>query len=210
MSPSSPDEVLPAMHRELAGAVVGTDPEELFYTVKGVLEGVSQAIQTPSFSFAQAEKPAWADKNAWLTIKVGDKAIGVMGLLSIKTKARADLKFQDACLFVLNLEELKAFDSRTNHFEHLPQYPHVYQDLSLLVKEESTWKDMEKTIGDRAVSITFVDEYRGKQIPEGHKSVTLRVELASEEGTLTAEEINAKMKDIREALADAGATLRAQ
>lgn len=210
MSPSSPDEVLPAMHRELAGAVVGTDPEELFYTVKGVLEGVGQAIQTPSFSFAQAEKPAWADKNAWLTIKVGDKAIGVMGLLSIKTKARADLKFQDACLFVLNLEELKAFDSRTNHFEHLPQYPHVYQDLSLLVKEESTWKDMEKTIGDRAVSITFVDEYRGKQIPEGHKSVTLRVELASEEGTLTAEEINAKMKDIREALADAGATLRAQ
>ncbi|WP_353886449.1 hypothetical protein [uncultured Levyella sp.] len=47
-------------------------------------------------------------------------------------------------------------------------------------------------------------------MPEGHKSVTLRVELASEEGTLTAEEINAKMKDIREALADAGATLRAQ
>ena len=69
---------------------------------------------------------------------------------------------------------------------------------------------MKKAIGKRAVSIAFVDEYRGKQIPEGYKSVTLRVELASEKGTLTAEEIRAHMKEIRDALAEAGATLRAQ
>lgn len=209
-SPSTPDEVLPAMHRELAGAVVGNNPQELFYTVKGVLEALGQAVQTDTFSFAREERPYWADREAWLTIMVRGEAVGVMGLLSTRTKARADIKYQDACLFVVNMEKLKAFDSRTNAFTALPQYPHVFQDLSLLVREETTWKQMEEAIGDRAVSIAFVDEYRGKQIPEGHKSVTLRVELASDEGTLTAEEIHAHMKEIRDALADAGATLRAQ
>lgn len=209
-SPSSPDEVLPAMHRELVGAVVGNNPQELFYTVKGVLEALGQAVQTDTFTFTREERPYWADREAWLTIMVRGKAVGVMGLLSTRTKARADIKYQDACLFVVNMEKLKAFDSRTNTFTALPQYPHVFQDLSLLVREETTWKQMEEAIGDRAVSIAFVDEYRGKQIPEGHKSVTLRVELASDAGTLTAEEIHARMKEIRDVLADAGATLRAQ
>lgn len=209
-SPSTPDEVLPKMHRELVGAVVGDHPEELFYTVKGVLEALGQAVQTDTLSFSRDERPYWADREAWLTVMARGEAIGVMGLLSTRTKARADIKYRDACLFVLDVEKLRAFDSRTNSFSALPQYPHVFQDLSLLVREDTTWKQMKKAIGKRAVSIAFVDEYRGKQIPEGYKSVTLRVELASEEGTLTAEEIRAHMKEIRDALADAGATLRAQ
>ena len=209
-SPSTPDEVLPKMHRELVGAMVGDHPEELFYTIKGVLEALGQAVQTDTLSFSRDERPYWADREAWLTVMARGEAIGVMGLLSTRTKARADIKYRDACLFVLDVEKLRAFDSRTNSFSALPQYPHVFQDLSLLVREDTTWKQMKKAIGKRAVSIAFVDEYRGKQIPEGYKSVTLRVELASEEGTLTAEEIRAHMKEIRDALADAGATLRAQ
>lgn len=209
-SPSTPDEVLPKMHRELVGAVVGDHPEELFYTVKGVLEALGQAVQTDALSFSRDERPYWADREAWLTVMARGEAIGTMGLLSTRTKARADIKYRDACLFVLDVEKLRAFDSRTNSFCALPQYPHVFQDLSLLVREDTTWKQMKKAIGKRAVSIAFVDEYRGKQIPEGYKSVTLRVELASEEGTLTADEIHMHMKEIRDALADAGATLRAQ
>ena len=35
----------------------------------------------------------------------------------------------------------------------------------------------------------FVDEYRGKQVPEGKKSVTIRLVIGSSEKTLTSQEI---------------------
>ena len=37
----------------------------------------------------------------------------------------------------------------------------------------------------------FVDEYKGAQVPEGKKSVTIRLTLGSNEKTLTSNEIEA-------------------
>jgi len=37
--------------------------------------------------------------------------------------------------------------------------------------------------------VEFVDEYRGKQVPEGKKSVTLRLKIGSLTKTLTSQEI---------------------
>ena len=37
--------------------------------------------------------------------------------------------------------------------------------------------------------VAFVDEYRGKQVPDGKKSVTLRLTIGSAEKTLKSEEI---------------------
>ena len=39
--------------------------------------------------------------------------------------------------------------------------------------------------------LLFVDEYKGKQIPEGKKSITLRLLIGSDEKTLTGAEIEA-------------------
>ena len=36
--------------------------------------------------------------------------------------------------------------------------------------------------------VSYVDEYRGSWVPEGHRSLTLRVVLRPTEATLTAEE----------------------
>lgn len=207
-SPSSPDEVLPEMHRELAGAMVGQDAEALFYRLKGVLEGLGEAVQTTPLGFSREQRPAWADRDGWLSIVLEGEVIGAMGLLSTRAKNALGLKFHDAALFAFNLDRLKPFDSRTNLFHHLPQYPHVFQDLSLLVDEETHFAALKDAVGSRAESVAFIDEYRGKQIPEGKKSVTLRVELASTEGTLTADEIDRRMETIKAALAEAGATVR--
>ena len=37
--------------------------------------------------------------------------------------------------------------------------------------------------------MSFVDEYRGKQVPAGKKSLTLRLSIGSKEKTLTSAEI---------------------
>ena len=55
----------------------------------------------------------------------------------------------------------------------------------------------------------FVDEYKGKQVPEGKKSVTIRLVIGSGEKTLTSSEIetvaNGAVKKLAKAL---GADIR--
>ena len=47
-------------------------------------------------------------------------------------------------------------------------------------------------------AITFVDQYRGKNIPEGQRSVTLRARLQPVDQTLTSEEAVAVANAIRQ------------
>ena len=53
-----------------------------------------------------------------------------------------------------------------------------------------------KYIKSKVSSIKFIEEYRGNQIPEGKKSIMLRVTFDSENTTLTSEEINSKLEAI--------------
>jgi phenylalanyl-tRNA synthetase beta chain len=58
-------------------------------------------------------------------------------------------------------------------------------------------------------NISFVDEYKGHQVPEGKKSITLRLVIGSLKKTLTSEEIenfaNTVMKRLKKTF---GAELR--
>ena len=57
--------------------------------------------------------------------------------------------------------------------------------------------------------ITFIDQYRGKGIPDGHRSITLRARLQPTEQTLTSEEAVAFANAIRDAeRRECGATER--
>ncbi len=207
-SPSSPDEVLPEQHRVLTGALVGEDAARLFFEGKGVLEQMGRFNQIPALSFRQDEKPAWADRKAWLSVYSGETRLGDVGLLSPMVKLQAGIRFRDVCLFELNVELLEPFASRANSFVHLPQYPHVWQDLSVLVDEQCTWAEVAEAVSPLVCNVEYIDEYRGVQIPLGMKSLTLRVELGSSEGTLSNQQIEAGMAQVREALSALGARVR--
>ncbi len=58
---------------------------------------------------------------------------------------------------------------------------------------------------------SFVDEYRGKQIPEGKKSVTIRLTIGSDEKTLTSLKIENAANHVMKKLGKLiGAELRTQ
>lgn len=205
MMPSEEKEVLPLQKKQLAGAVVGKDAESLFYDAKGLIESLASSVQTDELIFKLEESPEWADSKAWLNIIYHGEKIGNLGLLSNKVKHDIDLKYLNACIFTLDIGKLKAHDSRTNTYQALPQYPHVKQDLSVILDKDVNWQDVEDRLKSLVYSLEFVDEYHGEQIPEGKKSLTLRVELASDRGTLTTAQINEEMKKIRLSLEALGA-----
>jgi len=139
-SPSSPDEVLPVHKNMLSGAFAGKDAKTLFFKVKGVIEGMPGYCHFKPFTFKQKAKPSWADEKVWLNIVENGKIAGSIGLISVQALTESGIKMISAAAFELDTAMLEAYPSRTNEFVHLPQYPLVEQDLSLLVDESMTWE----------------------------------------------------------------------
>lgn len=194
---SSEDETLPIHKKLLTGSVVGSNPKEIFYELKGVIENISRYTHMKELNFTtECEKPSWADINAYLAIKLDNEIVGYMGLLSVKTMNDAKIKRTNVAIFELDSDMFIPLESRTNKFKHIPVLPSVEKDLSLIVDENITWADMTKYIRSKASDIKFIEEYRGNQIPEGKKSIMLRVTFDSGDTTLTSEEINTKLDAI--------------
>ena len=194
---SSEDESLPIHKKLLTAAIIGKDASKVFYELKGVIEEMSAYTQMEAITLSITdEKPFWADVNVYLNINLGDKVIGKLGLLSIKTMSAAKIKRTNVAVFELNIDELVPNASRDNKFTHIPQLPLVEKDLSILVDESTTWKEISDSIKNKVKEVKFIEEYRGNQVPEGKKSIMLRVIIDNKDVTMTSEEINTKLESI--------------
>ena len=194
--PSSNDEILPIQKNYLTGCIVGKNAKEIFYEAKGVIENMSRYCHMEDIKLEKIEKANWADINAYLNITKNNEIIGTLGLLSVKVMTDSKIKRTNVALFEINADKFIPYASRTNEYERLPELPLVEKDLSILVDEEVTWKEIEESIKSKVKEVEFVDEYRGNQIPEGKKSITLKVKILNEGTTMTSEQINEKMNNI--------------
>ena len=189
-SPYDPREKLPSQRKNVAGAFATT---ALFRKAKGVVEMMARYVHMEALTFKQAEKPVWADNVVWLNIYRGDEKVGDLALLAKKVSMACGIKNMNVMLFQLDQDSLVPLKSRTNTFTHLAEYPMTDYDISLLVDGSVQWKDVAQTVrgikSELLHGAAFVDEYRGKQVPAGKKSLTLRLAIGSKDKTLTSAEI---------------------
>lgn len=194
-SPYDPREKLPSQRKNVAGAFTTTDKDitALFRKAKGVVEMMARYVHMETLTFRQTEKPVWADNVVWLNIYRGDEKVGDLALLAKKVSMACGIKNMNVMLFQLDQDSLVPLKSRTNTFTHLAEYPMTDYDISLLVDGSVQWKDVAQTVrgikSELLHGAAFVDEYRGKQVPAGKKSLTLRLAIGSKDKTLTSAEI---------------------
>ena len=214
-SPYDPREKLPSQRKNVAGAFVTTakDITALFRKAKGVVEMMARYVHMETLTFRQTEKPVWADNVVWLNICRGEEKVGDLALLSKKVSMACGIKNLNVMLFQLDQDSLVPLKSRTNTFTHMAEYPMTDYDISLLLDGSVQWKDVLQTIGGIKSELlhgaSFVDEYRGKQVPAGKKSLTLRLSIGSKEKTLTSSEIEEVASNVLNKIAKRfGAELR--
>ena len=194
-TPYDPREKLPSQRKNVAGAFATTDKDvtALFRKAKGVVEMMARYVHMEALTFKQTEKPVWADNVVWLNIYRGDEKVGDLALLAKKVSMACGIKNMNVMLFQLDQDSLVPLKSRTNTFTHIAEYPMTDYDISLLLDGSVQWKDVLQTVGGIKSELlhgaSFVDEYRGKQVPAGKKSLTLRLAIGSKEKTLTSAEI---------------------
>ena len=218
-TPYDETESLPEQRRHIGAAFASSvkNIDRLFRETKGVLEYMSRYTHMEALSFRKEEKPVWADQVVWLNVYRGEEKVGDMGLLAKKASMECGIKNLSVMLFELDAEKLQPLKSRTNHFTHLAAYPETDYDISMLFDSNAAWTDIHDAVmGQKKASAllkeaSFVDEYRGKQIPEGKKSVTIRLTIGSEEKTLTSQEIESAANQVMKKLEKKmGAQLRTQ
>lgn len=197
-------ELLPEHKRNIAGALVGNfeNVENLFRTAKGILSQLPRYVHAESISLKKVEKPIWADNVIWLNIFQNENKLGNLALLSKKVSLDCGIKNSAVMLFELDIDALTLYPSRTNKFHQLPEYPFTTRDLSLLFDASVKWEDIFKTIKgknnpeDLLQDISYVGEYKGKQIPAGKKSLTFKLVIGSLKKTLTSNEIDSCVNGI--------------
>lgn len=187
-------------------------PRELdFYDLKGALEAAVDAIKLPPLDFAAADaRHLRAGQSA--RVSLGARPVGWIGRLDEGIAAAYKFR-QPVYIGEVNLSVLLESEVAQARYTPLARFPSVVRDASLLVDRRATFTEMRRTVigmnleNVRGVELVYV--YEGERLPEGKRSVTLRVEYRSDQRTLRDEEADALHRQIVAALESRfGAQLR--
>jgi phenylalanyl-tRNA synthetase beta chain len=193
-------EKLPVQTKRIGAAFVGDDPEALFRDAKGVIDAIGARVHVAPVAATTSGSAPWADSGACLAIVSGGRTIGTLGVLSRRGTRAAGLKHAFAAIFEFDMMGLASSPSRDNRFVALPELPSVEVDVSLTYPDAIAWAEIAgaaRGVSPLIAAIEFVDQYRGKGIPDGHRSITLRARLQPTTQTLTSEEAVAVANAIR-------------
>ena len=168
-----------------------------FTSVKGILESLVELLDLQVDEVREYRAPWLMQANA-LAWYVGDEAVLMMGLMDAEVceKFGIDLGTLDQQLWMIDID-LHRLIELTRHseltFQDLPRFPAVYRDLSFLVPEGEKWQrisEQVQSVEPELISgVQLLDQYRGKQVPQGFRSLHIRFKLQDQEKTLTEERI---------------------
>jgi phenylalanyl-tRNA synthetase beta chain len=142
------------------------------------------------------------------------RKIGVIGqVVPAILDARGFPPAEELWAFELEVDAMAELQSATDvRAESLPRFPPVVRDLSVLVDTTLPAAAVRGTIRSAAPSVLAhvieFDRYRGKGVPEGRVSLSLRLTFRSPERTLTDAEVDEAMTRIVDALASAHGAVR--
>lgn len=189
--PNEDSELLPEERKVLTvGAYGDTD----FYGMKGICENVLAlaGIRNACFT-AVTDDPTYHPGRCARILTADGTDLGIFGQIHPLTAKNYGI---DEPVYVAALDFEAIWDNANmqKDFTPLPKFPATTRDYSFVCDEEvevgGVEAVMSKAAGKLVEKIEVFDIYRGQQIGEGKKSVSLRVTLRASDRTLTVEEVD--------------------
>lgn len=177
-----------------------------FYDLKGVLEALfdrfgESRLEWPTRNDSPVFHPARTAGIVWSGHMVGET-----GELHPELADALDLK-QRLYAVQIDLDRLVELEAgRARTYRPITRYPGTHRDLALVVGDQVEAGRLVDTVreagGALVEQVKVFDLYQGEHVPEGKKSLALRLRLRSVEKTLTEEEITGTVDVIVQALSD--------
>jgi phenylalanyl-tRNA synthetase beta chain len=182
-----------------------------FYDLKGALEAAVEAMNIGVLEFAATDARHLRAGQAARVLLAG-QPVGTLGRLTDEIAAAYKFR-QPVYVAELDFAALLAASPAPPRYTPLPRFPSVVRDVSLLIDRRVTFAELRRTVLDLHVeycqSVELADVYEGEKLPEGTRSITLRLEYRAPDRTLRDEEVDALDAQIVSALEQQfGAQLR--
>jgi phenylalanyl-tRNA synthetase beta chain len=121
------------------------------------------------------------------------RPVGTLGRLA--DEVAAAFKFKQP-VYVAEVDMTALFVSSETSVRYTPlaRFPSIMRDASLVTDRHITYAEMQRTVLElnleevRRVMLVYV--YEGERVPEGQRSVTLRIEYRADDRTLRDEQVD--------------------
>lgn len=178
-------EMTPSLWKETAPA---------FYQVKGVLESLFEEMRLRNFTFVPSREPfLHAGKSA--DIYAGGLTLGYLGELAPQVIEKLALKIQkpQVIVFEIDLDHVLPLLEQKIVYQQIPRYPAIDRDVALVMDDQIASADVISLFNtypsDIIEQVELFDHYKGKNLPQGMKSLGVRVVYRAKDRTLAEGDI---------------------
>jgi len=200
---------LPVEKLKLSGAITKTgrgniweraQQWDIFY-LKGILESIfdSLRIQYSDISYINSDFPAF-ERGINGIIKINNQEIGILGKISHKLSEIMDIP-EEIFLFEIDLDSLYSHFKKDIVFKPLPKYPSINRDIAVIIPENIRVAQIIKTISEinktLIKKVELFDIFKGEQIKKGYKSVAFSIVFQAQDRTLTDDEVDKMMENVK-------------
>ncbi|MEO0406077.1 MAG: phenylalanine--tRNA ligase subunit beta [Cyanobacteria bacterium P01_A01_bin.135] len=212
--------------KDLIGGILGGDPGQGrwarggrdrpmgWFEAKGLLESVFRQLAIAVEYRPDSEHP-WLHPGRTASLWLNDQQLGLFGQVHPQLRQQRDLP-ESVYLFELDLDVLLQKTTKAGAdvplFQVYSTYPAAERDIAFYAPLDLPLSKLEQTIrsaaGPLLTGVELFDEYRGEGVPEGQRSLALRLTYRELERTLTDEDVDPLQQQVRDALTALGVTLR--
>ena len=188
-----PDENASKLPNEINTVTIGLYGAIDYFDLKGIVENILSSIGVSGVSFERESENRSFHPGKTASINIKKKTAGILG--EVHPDVAENYGIDARCYIAeLNLDVLYELSDIERKYKALPKFPAVTRDMALLVEDSVLVQEIEDIIlkqgGSIVEKIKLFDVYKGKQIPDGKKSIAYSITYRHEDKTLTDEEVS--------------------
>lgn len=188
---------VPLQEEILTVGMYGEDVD--FYTLKGMVENILEAISVNHYEVEKETENASYHPGRCANVKVGMDVIATLGEVHPEVLDNYMIT-KRAYLAEVNVTKLVKYAKANRKYTEVPKFPAVERDIAVIVNEEVEVGQIEKIVTKKAKKllerIQLFDIYRSEKLGENKKSVAYSLIFRDKGKTLSDEEINGIMETI--------------
>tara|TARA_B100000700_G_scaffold309640_1_gene389066 strand:- start:2975 stop:5365 length:2391 start_codon:yes stop_codon:yes gene_type:complete len=167
-----------------------------YFDIKGILEMLSKNLNF-DFEVKEYDDKLFSEKSSLIYNRNIDENIGCMGELSKETIEINNFSSSEVIAFEIDLSKIIRCQDKFV-YKDFSQYPQAHRDLSLIIDRNVNFSQIEKIVySENLVEDCLIfDIYEGDEIPEGKRSISIRVNYQSPNETLSSKKLEKIEKNI--------------
>jgi len=162
-----------------------------FYDLKGAIDAIAAGCRLPEIEFVYSNQAQFMESLSF-ELKCGEHSVGSAGLIEPEIARAFDIK-QQVFAALLDFASLLEKHNDNINFKVLPRFPASPKDMAIVVDDSIKAGELISAIrevgGKLLEEVRIFDLYRGKQVPEGRKSLAFAMVYRSDKRSLENKEV---------------------